>query len=96
MKEEKKRFQFGENWKIFLKSLNQQKINFSKKSLLDFLSEKDLDDKTFLDVGSGSGLSSLVAKIAGAEVHSFDYDINSVKCTEHLKKPIFLMILNGK
>ena len=59
---EKNRFKFGKNWKEFLKSLNQQKINFAKKCLLDFLEEKDLNDKTFLDIGSGSGLSSLAAK----------------------------------
>ena len=39
---EKNRFKFGKNWKEFLKSLNQQKINFSKKCLLDFLKEKYL------------------------------------------------------
>lgn len=86
---EKNRFKFGKNWKEFLKSLNQQKINFSKKCLLDFLEEKDLNDKTFLDIGSGSGLSSLAAKTAGANVYSFDYDIESVACTEHLKHTYF-------
>lgn len=86
---EEKRFLFGKNWKEFLKSLNQEKIDFSKKCLLDFLKEEDLKSKKFLDVGSGSGLSSLVAKLAGAEVHSFDYDINSVQCTEHLKQIYF-------
>ena len=86
---EKNRFKFGKNWKEFLKSLNQQKINFAKKCLLDFLEEKDLNDKTFLDIGSGSGLSSLAAKTAGANVYSFDYDIDSVACTEHLKHTYF-------
>jgi 2-polyprenyl-3-methyl-5-hydroxy-6-metoxy-1,4-benzoquinol methylase len=86
---EKNRFKFGKNWKEFLKSLNQQKINFAKKCLLDFLEEKDLNDKTFLDIGSGSGLSSLVARTAGANVYSFDYDIDSVDCTKHLKHTYF-------
>ena len=40
---------------------------------------------SFLDVGSGSCLFSLVAKKLGADVHSFDYDVNSVWCTKKLK-----------
>jgi 2-polyprenyl-3-methyl-5-hydroxy-6-metoxy-1,4-benzoquinol methylase len=86
---DEKRFKFGQNWLRFLKSLNKQKIDFSKKCLLDFLDEKDLNGKTFLDIGSGSGLSSLVARTAGANVCSFDYDIDSVDCTKHLKHSYF-------
>lgn len=86
---EEKRFLFGKNWKQFLNSLNQNKINYSKKCLLDFLQEEDLKNKKFPDVGSGSGLSSLAAKFAGAEVHSFDYDIDSVQCTKQLKQVYF-------
>ena len=44
-----------------------------------------LQNKTFLDVGSGSGLSSLAARNLGAKVLSFDYDENSVLCTRELK-----------
>ena len=84
-----KRFQFGKNWRVFLNTLNKERIHFSKKDLLDFLEEKELTGKTFLDVGSGSGLSSLVAKMAGATVHSFDYDIDSVACTGYLKDKYF-------
>ena len=40
--------------------------------------------KTFLDIGSGSGLSSLAAKRSGAKVYSFDYDPYSVGCTKEL------------
>ena len=86
---EEKRFHFGKNWMAFLNSLNQNKIDFSKKCLLEFLKEEDLKDKKFLDVGSGSGLSSLAARFAGAEVHSFDYDIESVQCTRQLKQVYF-------
>ena len=84
-----KRFQFGKNWRVFLNTLNKERIHSSKKDLLDFLEEKELTGKTFLDVGSGSGLSSLAAKMAGATVHSFDYDIDSVACTEYLKDKYF-------
>jgi 2-polyprenyl-6-hydroxyphenyl methylase/3-demethylubiquinone-9 3-methyltransferase len=46
-----------------------------------------LDGKSFLDVGSGSGLSSLAAMRLGADrVHSFDFDRESVACTRELKR----------
>lgn len=84
-----KRFQFGKNWRVFINALNKDRINYSKKDLLDFLDESHLNGKTFLDIGSGSGLSSLAAKTAGALVHSFDYDLDSVACTEQLKEKYF-------
>jgi SAM-dependent methyltransferase len=44
-----------------------------------------LDGKTFLDVGSGSGLHSLAARRLGAYVVSFDYDPQSVEATRQLR-----------
>lgn len=49
----------------------------------------DLRGKRFLDVGSGSGLFSLAARRLGARVHSFDYDPQSVACTNELKRLYF-------
>ena len=46
-------------------------------------------EKTFLDAGSGSGLFSLAARRLGAKVHSFDYDPQSVACTQELKQHYF-------
>lgn len=48
-----------------------------------------LDGKRFLDIGSGSGLFSLAARRLGAQVHSFDYDPQSVACTTELKRRYF-------
>ena len=45
----------------------------------------DLTEKKVLDIGSGSGLFSLAARQLGAEVHSFDYDPESVACTKELR-----------
>ncbi len=45
-----------------------------------------LEDKDFLDIGSGSGLFSLVAHNCRAKVYSFDYDKISVICTKKLKE----------
>lgn len=42
--------------------------------------------KTFLDIGSGSGLFSLAAHQMGARVVSLDYDSQSVACTRQLQQ----------
>jgi len=49
----------------------------------------NLNNKSFLDIGSGSGLFSLAAKRLGAKVVSFDYDPQSVACTKELKRRYF-------
>ena len=85
----KERFEFGRNWRIFLDSLNEERIYLAEKSLLKMLKMDDLRGKRFLDVGCGSGLFSLVARRLGATVHSFDYDPQSVVCTQELKQRFF-------
>ncbi|HEX8135980.1 MAG TPA: class I SAM-dependent methyltransferase [Pyrinomonadaceae bacterium] len=84
--ERERRFQFGENWRRFLSVLNQERIREAEKSLKQMLEREDLRGKSFLDIGSGSGLFSLAARRLGARVHSFDYDPQSVACTEELKR----------
>ena len=83
------RFQFGNNWKKFLSTLSEDRINSATKSIQDLLAEKDLKGKSFLDIGCGSGLMSLVARKLGAKVTSFDYDKNSVECAKYLKNKFF-------
>src|SRR6267143_4158555 len=83
------RFGFGANWARFLSVLNDERIEEAKSSLRRMLNVESLDGKTFLDVGSGSGLFSLAARLLGAKVHSFDYDPQSVACTAELKQRYF-------
>ena len=56
-------FDSGENWKDFLSLVDESRIVESDKALKDFLEVEDLTGKSFIDVGSGSGLSSLSARI---------------------------------
>lgn len=81
-----KRFEFGKNWKFFLRKINKQRIEQAEESLKKMLNVENLDGKKFLDVGSGSGLFSLAAKNLGAKVLSFDFDESSVLCTLELKE----------
>ncbi len=83
------RFEFGKNWSRFLESLNDIRIREAETSLKEMLAVKTLHDKSFLDIGSGSGLFSLAARRLGARVHSFDYDRHSVACAAELKRRYF-------
>src|SRR6186997_2880988 len=83
------RFEFGQNWSQFLASVDDERIQEAEKSLKEMLEVDSLDGKTFLDIGSGSGLFSLAARRLGARVHSFDFDPKSVACTRELKSRYF-------
>ena len=80
------RFRFGANWARFLRRLNDARIAEAEGNLREFLGEELRGGKTFLDIGSGSGLSSLAARRLGATVTSFDFDTQSVACTEELRR----------
>lgn len=81
-------FSFGKNWQDFLRFLDQDRIEITKKGLADFLGGPDaVRGKTFVDVGCGSGLFSLAAHLLGAaRVVSVDVDRNSVRCAEMLRE----------
>jgi 2-polyprenyl-3-methyl-5-hydroxy-6-metoxy-1,4-benzoquinol methylase len=83
------RFEFGKNWKHFLAHLDEDRIVQAEQSLVAMLGVPSLLGRTFLDVGSGSGLFSLAARRLGARVHSFDYDPQSVQCTRELRRRFF-------
>jgi 2-polyprenyl-6-hydroxyphenyl methylase/3-demethylubiquinone-9 3-methyltransferase len=83
------RFGFGANWRRFLALLNEERIVEAVGSMQQLLQVESLAGKTFLDIGSGSGLFSLAARRLGAKVHSFDYDADSVGCTAELRRRYF-------
>lgn len=83
------RFSFGENWLKFFDNIDEFRIRQAEASLKTMLEVEDLHGKSFLDIGCGSGLFSLAARRLGANVHSFDFDKNSVLCTRQLKNAYF-------
>jgi len=83
------RFSFGENWSRFLAVLTEDRIQQAELSLRKMLGVNSLVGKSFLDVGSGSGLFSLAARRLGANVFSFDFDPKSVGCTQELRRRYF-------
>jgi len=86
---EGRRFGFGRNWSRFLEQLDERRIADAEASLCAMLGVADLRGRSFLDVGCGSGLFSLAARRLGAEVRSFDFDMQSVACTAELKRRYF-------
>ncbi|MFZ5761962.1 MAG: class I SAM-dependent methyltransferase [Thermodesulfobacteriota bacterium] len=83
------RFAFGENWRRFLACLDDTRIEAATTALAEIMEGTSFKAMSFLDAGSGSGLSSLAARRLGALVHSFDYDSQSVACTEELRRRYF-------
>ena len=83
---EGERFGFGKNWSEFLDSVGEKQIGSAKNSFLEVWPYDNLSGKTFLDIGSGSGLSSLIARGLGAKkIFSFDYDQDSVSTSKKIK-----------
>jgi 2-polyprenyl-3-methyl-5-hydroxy-6-metoxy-1,4-benzoquinol methylase len=80
------RFAFGQNWARFQQVLDDERIEDAVRSLREMLEVDTLAGRSFLDIGSGSGLFSLAARRLGATVHSFDFDQDSVACTQRLKQ----------
>jgi release factor glutamine methyltransferase len=56
---------------------------FSSKFLLRFLAELPLKDRSFLELGAGSGLISLFAARQGAIVTATDINPLAITCLEH-------------
>ena len=56
------RFEFGQNWSQFLADIDDDRIQRAESSLKHMLQVESLAGKSFLDIGSGSGLFSLAAR----------------------------------
>lgn len=75
-------YKFGENWRDFSSEINTARVEAAKEGLVKLFGKDGLKGKTFLDIGCGSGLSSLAAILLGAKkVVSIDIDEVSVATT---------------
>lgn len=83
------RFRFGSNWQSFLSVVDDSRLQRAVKSLKVGLGRESLDGVRVLDIGCGSGMFSLAARHLGANVFSFDFDPQSVACTQELKNQFF-------
>ncbi len=80
-------FSFGKNWNNYLKNITKTRVKIAKSSLISYLG--DVKNKTFLDIGCGSGLFSYAIYHSGAKkIVSFDLDNFSVQCTKYLRDKV--------
>jgi 2-polyprenyl-6-hydroxyphenyl methylase/3-demethylubiquinone-9 3-methyltransferase len=75
-------YEFGANWKDYSDKIDEAAISQAEQGLLKLIAKDDIVNKSFLDIGSGSGLHSLAALRLGARsVVALDIDRNSVETT---------------
>lgn len=82
------RYGFGKNWAEFIeKKLSDTIVRESVEHMRRFMKVDNLNGKTFLDIGCGSGIHSLAALRLGAEkVVAFDYDEHSVATSRKVRE----------
>src|SRR5690349_2163447 len=79
-------FSFGENWKDYLSTIDERALELASKDIEEWIGTPRIRTKRVIDVGSGSGLSSLCFYNASpSELVSFDYDQHSVEATKLLR-----------
>jgi SAM-dependent methyltransferase len=76
------RFEFGKNWQSYAEGIDEEKVGEAERRLQSLVEPLELASRTFLDIGSGSGLHSLAAlRLGAARVRALDLDEFSVKTT---------------
>ncbi|MBS0373476.1 MAG: class I SAM-dependent methyltransferase [Proteobacteria bacterium] len=79
--EQRSHFAFGENWASYARGIAADEVEKATEGLSRLIGGR-IDGKTFLDIGSGSGLHSVAALRLGARrVRALDIDPNSVETT---------------
>jgi SAM-dependent methyltransferase len=77
-----KRFAFGRNWQRYIKDLSEDALSSARTSVANASTGLEIENCSFLDIGSGSGLFSRAAyDLSFSRVVSFDYDLDSVDAT---------------
>ena len=84
LKDLNEHFTFGVNWEDFSKKINESSIELAIASLENYFKPQEIKNKTFLDIGCGSGLLSIAAlRLGFNKVVSVDIDPICVRVTEH-------------
>jgi 2-polyprenyl-6-hydroxyphenyl methylase/3-demethylubiquinone-9 3-methyltransferase len=75
-------FAFGRNWAEYAQKVGEPEIGQAVAGLRRLLGDYDLEGRSFIDIGSGSGLHSLAAlRLGAARVLAIDIDADSVETT---------------
>ena len=80
-----KYFDFGENWSNYLHDVDDDRVSLAMKNINDALGDNFIRDKSFLDIGCGSGIHSLAAlKLNAKYVKSFDINKKNIINTKKI------------
>ncbi|MFC1662954.1 class I SAM-dependent methyltransferase [Patescibacteria group bacterium] len=75
-------FDFGKNWRNYSKSLTKTEFDEAIKSLEQLFGPRRLSNKSFIDIGCGSGIFSIGAHQLGAKpVIGIDVLPSSIQCS---------------
>lgn len=88
MSADKATFSFGMNWQKFVeRNFSDERVEISRAHILCFLGLPDLEGKSFLDIGCGSGIHSLAACRSGAaKIVGIDVDPYSVETSKRIRE----------
>lgn len=76
-------YEFGQNWAEYASSISSVHLSNAEEDFKRLFQDIDLKGKTFVDIGSGSGVHSLAALRGGVEhLTALDIDLNSNATTK--------------
>jgi hypothetical protein len=83
-------FDFGENWEDFSRNaLDPEKVQQAKEDFQRLLNGIPLDNRSFLDIGFGQGLSLLSAASGGARCLGIDINVRCLQVLSQNRKAFF-------
>ena len=85
LKEATTHFAFGQNWASYAKLIKEPQIEEAERGLQKLIPAAELKDRSFIDIGCGSGLHALAATRLGVgRILATDVDADSVATTRAL------------
>src|SRR5689334_15607978 len=80
-------FKFGENWSKLIERTGESHVEAAARDISTFMRMPSLRGLSFLDIGCGSGLSSLAAyRLGASSIVSVDIDPKNIDNTRELRR----------
>lgn len=78
-------YEFGDNWRAFANHLPPRAIDQAVEGMLRLVPREEIQGRSVLDIGCGSGLHALAAlRLGASSVTAIDIDPNSVATTKDM------------
>jgi 2-polyprenyl-6-hydroxyphenyl methylase/3-demethylubiquinone-9 3-methyltransferase len=87
LRDQSTHFAFGKNWASYAKTIDAERLDLAEQGLARLVGPSALHGRSFLDIGSGSGLHAVAAaRLGAASIHAVDIDPDSVETTRAVLK----------